>query len=191
VMKNAFYGKGFCGRTWVRRPVGEALNPEYCVGKTAHPVKLNVGACFCAAGQGYMVIFNENMDALMMRKILDENLLPSAQLRFPSDPPQAWHLLHDNDKKFKSRIVTELLHNKGVGCLEFPPYTPDLNPIENLWGAMARAVEKRECDTLMQLQDVIADKWDKVDEELMRTLAHSIPARCQIVIEARGWHTKY
>jgi transposase len=189
--EKCFYGRGFCGRVWVRRPIGDALKPEYCVHKVAHPVKVNVWACFCAGGQGYMHIFNENMDGALMRRILSENLIPSAQLHFSFDPPEPWFLLHDNDKKFGCDMVKRLLHEKGVTTIDFPPYSPDLNPIENLWAAMARAVEQHACETMEALQDVIADVWKKVDEQLMQKLARSMPERCQAVIEAEGWHTKY
>ena len=40
--EKCFYGKGFCGRMWVRREKGTALEPQYTVHKTAHPVKVNV-----------------------------------------------------------------------------------------------------------------------------------------------------
>ena len=82
------------------------------------------------------------------------------------------------------------LHNNGVSCIDFPPYSPDLNPIENLWADMARRVEEFQCDTMEELQDVIAAEWDKIDGD-MRKLAHSMPSRCQAVIDAKGWHTKY
>ena len=72
--EKCFYGQGFCGRTWVRRPRGEALNPAYCVHKTAHPVKVNVWASFCASGQGYCHIFNEKLDKHLYKRILAENL---------------------------------------------------------------------------------------------------------------------
>lgn len=88
-------------------------------------------------------------------------------------------------------MVTEWLHNNGVSIIDFPPYSPDLNPMENLWAAMARAVEKHACDTMEALQDVVSDEWDKVDADLMRKLAHSMPQRCKAVIDAEGWHTKY
>ena len=189
--EKCFYGKGFCGRMWVRREKGQALNPVYTVHRTAHPVKVNVWACFCAAGQGYCHIFNENLDAALMKSILSANLLPSAQLHFSSDPPEQWFLLHDNDKKFTSILVREHLHASGVTTLDFPPYSPDLNPIENLWADMARAVERHACDTMETLQDVIAEEWKKVDAKLMQSLARSMPARCQAVVEAQGWHTKY
>lgn len=63
--------------------------------------------------------------------------------------------------------------------------------MENLWATMARAVEQHQCDTMEKLQDVVAAEWDKIDAEYMRTLAHSMPKRCQAVIDAQGWHTKY
>ena len=175
----------------MQRPKGEALNPEYCVSKVAHPVKVNVWACFCASGVGYCHIFNETMDAALMKNILADNLVPSAHLHFNSDPPEQWFLLHDNDKKFTSALVKQQLHRTGVTTIDFPPYSPDMNPIENLWNSLAREVENHSCETMEELQDVIADAWDKVDKKLMRSLVHSMPARCQAVIDAKGWHTKY
>ncbi len=141
--------------------------------------------------RGYSHIFNENMDAALMKEILAANLLPSAQLHFSFDPPEAWFLLHDNDKKFTSRLVQGFLHEKGVTTLDFPPYSPDLNPIENLWAVCARQVEQHECDTMEKLQDVVADVWKALDGDTLRKLAHSMPQRCAAVIEAEGWHTKY
>ena len=189
--EKCFYGKGFCGQTWVRREIGTALEPENCVSKTAHPVKVNVWACFCAGGQGYMYIYNENLDAALMKRILDENLVPSAHLHFASNPPEQWFLLHDNDKKFHSLLVQELLHRKGVSCLDFPSYSPDLNPIENLWATLAREVEKTQCDSIEELQDTIEKAWKETDKEHMRKLVASMPTRCAAVINANGWHTKY
>ncbi len=191
--EKCFYGDGFCGRVWVRREEGTALDPEHCVDKRTHPVKVNVWACFTAAGVGYSHIFNENMDAALMKTILSANLLPSAALHFAVDPPEQFWLLHDNDKKFKSRLVGEWLHNNGVSTIDFPPYSPDLNPIENLWAIIARRVEEHDCDSMEKLQDAIADEWDAVDKkkELLRSLVHSMPARIQAVIDAEGWHTKY
>jgi transposase len=189
--EKCFYGKGFCGRVWVRRPIGEALNPEYCVHKVSHPVKVNVWACFCAAGVGYCHIFNETLDGSLLKDILADNLVPSAQLHFSFDPPEQWFLLHDNDKKFTSDIVKAQLHRTGVTTIDFPPYSPDLNPMENLWNSIAREVEKYNCDTIEKLQDVIADEWEKIDKNLMQSLVHSMPTRCKAVIDAKGWHTKY
>jgi hypothetical protein len=83
------------------------------------------------------------MDAVMMKDILKNNLVPSAELHFSFDLPEQWYLLHDNDKKFNSRLVTEQLHTLGVTMIDFPPYSPDLNPIENLWAAQSSSISAR------------------------------------------------
>jgi len=189
--EKCFYGKGFCGRTWVQRPPGQALNPDYVQHKIAHPVKVNVWGCFCAAGVGYCYIFNETMDAPLMKHALETHMLPSARLHFSTDPPEQWYLLHDNDKKFKSRLVTQWLHNNGISLIDFPPYSPDLNPIENLWAVMQRRVDTHSCETMEELQDAIAAEWAKIDKELLEKLVESMPQRCRAVIEADGWYTQY
>ena len=139
--------------------------------KKAHPVKVNVWASFCAGGQGYCHIFNEKLDKHLYKRILSDNLLPSAALHFNFAPPalEQWYFLQDNDPKHTSGVVTKWLHEHGVSTIDFPPYSPDLNPIENLWGVMARAVEQHACDTMEELQDVVAAEWDKVNADYMCT----------------------
>jgi len=83
------------------------------------------------------------------------------------------------------------LHNNGISVLDFPPYSPDLNPIENLWSDMARRVEVRPASTMEALQDVIAEEWAATSLTFLGKLAHSMPERCQAVIDAKGDHTKY
>lgn len=183
-----FWGDGFCGRTWVRRPRDEALNPAYVRKRTAHPVKVNVWACFASTGQGFIHIFNENLDGPKMKQILKDNLIPSAEALFP---PGQWYFLHDNDKKFHSKVVQKWLHEVGVTCLDFPPYSPDLNPIENLWAVLQREVEKRPCSTVEELQDAVAEVWENASQSLMERLAASMPRRMAAVVTAAGSHTKY
>ena len=186
-----FKGDGFMGQVWVRRPPGEADNPAYQVHKLPHPVKLNVWGCFCGRGLGYCYIFNENMDGKLLRKILGTHLKESAELHFEQDPPELWRLLQDNDPKHKSNLVLTWLFNNGISLLEFPAYSPDLNPIENLWNDIARRVEARPASTVEELQDAIAEEWERTSLAYLRKLARSMPKRCQAVIDAHGDHTKY
>jgi DDE superfamily endonuclease/Transposase len=186
-----FYGAGFCGREWVRRPPGQALNPEYTVDKKPHPVKVHVWACFSARGLGYCHIFNEHLDGKLLKRILSDNLIPSARLHFTSDPPEQWYFLQDNDPKHCSHLVRNWLHNNGVTCIDFPPYSPDLNPSENLWNDLARRVEKHQAEEVELLQDTVAEEWKKTAKKLLTQLAHSMPKRCELVIAAKGGYIDY
>jgi transposase len=187
--EKCFYGKGFCGRIWVRREKGAALEPQYTIHKQAHPVKVNVWACFSAAGQGYIHIFNENFDGKLFTKIIRKNLAHVADSTLP--PGEQRYFLMDNAKTHKGEAAKRELHNASFITLDFPPYSPDLNPIENLWSILARRVEQRTCETAAELRSVIQGEWDKIEPELLHKLAHSMPARCRAVIDAAGWHTKY
>ncbi len=75
--------------------------------------------------------------------------------------------------------------------LDFPAYSPDLNPIENLWNDLERRVEARPASTVEELQDAIAEEWERTSPAYLRKLARSMPKRCQAVIDAHGDHTKY
>lgn len=186
-----FWGEGFWGQVFVRRPKGEALNPEYCVDENPHPTKVSAWACFSGHGLGYMYIFNENMDAKLLQGILGTHLIESAELHFDIEHAERWWFLQDNAPQHKSILVRTWLFNNGIQCIDFPPYSPDLNPIENLWADLARRVEEFQCDTMEELQDIVAEEWKNTDKELLRKLARSMPERCQAVIDAKGDHTRF
>lgn len=186
-----FWGEGFWGQVFVRRPKGEALNPDYCVDQNPHPEKVNVWGCFCGKGLGYSYIFNENMNAKKLQHILGTHLVESAELHFDLSHAERWWFLQDNAPQHKSILVRTWLFNNGIQCIDFPPYSPDLNPIENLWADLARRVEKFQCETMKELQDIVAEEWKNTDKELLRKIARSMPERCQAVIDAKGDHTRF
>jgi DDE superfamily endonuclease len=169
----------------------EAFKAEYIAHTLPHPIQLNIWACFAASGKGYAHIYNENLNGPGFRRILDANLLPSVDMLFPESPRQQWWFLQDNASIHTAQVVQEWLHNHGVSCLDFPPYSPDLNPSENLWQYIEKRVEARAPNTIEELQDVIAEEWENIPTELLLELAHSMPKRCQAVIAAGGDHIHY
>ena len=48
----------------------------------------------------------------------------------------------DNTPIHMSKLVKQWLETHGVWTLDFPPYSPDLNPIEYLWRALKRKILK-------------------------------------------------
>lgn len=108
-----------------------------------------------------------------------------------------WYFLHDNAPTFaKSQEVQQWLHNNGITCVEHPPYSPDLNPIENLWAWMDDKVDRSDTDSIEKLQQAVADCWERMRDDVnvkavMKELVDSMPRRCEAVIKAKGYHTKY
>ena len=87
-------------------------------------------------------------------------------------------------------MQTLALFELAILCLEFPPYSPDLNPIENLWDNISKRINLNNCKTLEQLQDEVAQVWAATDKNFCKVV-ESMPARCQAVIDANGNHTMY
>ena len=191
--EKTFFGKGFCGQTWVRREIGTAFEPEHCVNKTAHPIKVNVWGCFSAAGPGYLHVYYENLDSTLYLSILKDNLIDVARRDFAVPPPALaqWHFLQDNAPMHKAIVVREWLHTAGVSVLDFPAYSPDLNPIENLWAILARGVENHNCSDDDALGDAVIEEWGKLPADIFSNLARSMHERCKAVIKAKGHHTEY
>jgi len=142
----------------------------------------------CAKEIGQAEIYIDTLDSARYRDILAHNLLPSAHAFFPSG---MWFLLQDNAPPHKSDVMREWFHNHGITLLDFPPYSPDLNPIENVWAHLKRRVEKHRPRTADELEAAIREEWEAVDNSFLLSLAHSMPARLQAVIDNRGGKTHY
>ena len=56
---------------------------------------------------------------------------------------QAWTFMQDGATCHTSKGNKKLLLELGVDCLEWPPNSPDLNPIENAWAIVSREMERK------------------------------------------------
>ena len=67
-----------------------------------------------------------------MTIILEAGLLSFITEKF-SDGHQ---LFHDNDPKHPSQYIEDFFTRNNVSWWPTPPESPDLNPIENIWGSL-------------------------------------------------------
>lgn len=89
------------------------------------------------------------MDAAKYIQILEENLRPSArQLKLG----RSFLFQQDNDPKHSAKTTTKWFQDKKVNVFEWPSQSPDLNPIENLWMDLKRAVHSRSPKNLTELE---------------------------------------
>lgn len=115
-------------------------------------------------------------------------LLPTVKEHFGAD----WWLLHDNDPgRHKSIVLRTWMHNNYVRPLDFPPYSPDLNPIENLWADMDKRMGIQRAETKEELEALVQREWAATTPEFCRKLACSMPHRIAQVIERNGAYTDY
>jgi len=100
----------------------------------------------------------------------------------------------DNDPKHKAKSTKKWLSDhriEGDKLMEWPPQSPDLNPIENLWSQLKRISKKYKATTYEAACRMAYDSWHKLDTRYLEALVDSMPSRCRAVIDARGYQTKY
>ena len=93
------------------------------------------------------------------------------------------------------------LREHGIILLEIPPYSPDLNPIENIWSLIKDKLSKNYPDLHLmkgskdvvkkKIEEAITHCWELLDSKVFDTLAGSMVDRVKAIIEADGWYTKY
>ena len=179
------FGSDGVQRVW-RRP-GEQYQDKCVIPTVKHGGgSVMVWGCMSAAGTGELKFIEGNMDSTMYCDILKEKMLPSLRKLGRGAVFQ-----HDNDPKHRSKQTTAFLKKSKVNVLEWPSMSPDLNPIEHLWGILKCKVEGRKVSNITQLREVIAEEWNRVPAKTCGTLVNSIPSRIAAVLKNNCGHTKY
>jgi hypothetical protein len=85
------------------------------------------------------------------------------------------------------------LEERGIEVIFWPPYSPDLNPIEKVWHIMKNYLQDHfpENMTYDKLRMAVKKAWEKVGRFEFEALINIMPVRCQAVIDANGMFTKY
>lgn len=66
-------------------------------------------------------------------------------------------VIMDNLPAHKSVRVTQAIEGAGCTLVYLPPYSPDLNPIENLWSKVKASLRKAAARTFAGLVDAVAE----------------------------------
>lgn len=150
---------------------------------------LMVWGCLTYDGPGPLFRCSNNMDQHEYTDILKKVLtaIPRLKSRASSKPI----LQHDGASVHTARSVEAFLRSQNVKLLPWPPLSPDLNPIENVWGYIAKKMVGKCFPTFDSLWDEIERHWKALSVDYIRSLYHSMPMRLEAVRKSGGWPTKY
>jgi hypothetical protein len=196
VARAADPSKGWVFRTREERWHRDCIDPR----APSQDISLMIWGCIAGNVKGPMVpLVLPSVTGRLYLSTL-QNLLPPFMDHLPEDPFNLI-FMHDNAPIHKSRIVQNWLSNQDFITMEWPPYSPDLNPIEHVWRELKVILHRQHPDlkTLRagkdrvkaHLVEVLPEAWDAISEEFLETLVTSMPRRVQAVLKADGWSTKY
>ena len=88
-------------------------------------------------------------------------------------------------------VPMALLKRLGVKMMDWQSMSPDLNPIDNLWGILKWKVEVRKVSNICQLRDVVMEKWKSTPVATCEALVNAMPRKVKAVLNKDAGNTKY
>ena len=105
------------------------------------------------------------MDAIRFSEILDASLVPFIAECFPD----GHRFQMDNDPKHRSSHIEGYFETHHTNWWATPPESPDLNPIENLWGSLKQFLRTtHKPKTLSELKEGVLKFWRSLTPEICR-----------------------
>lgn len=174
---------------YVRRPVNKEWHPQYTKKTVKHGggSSVMIWGCFSWYGVGPICRIEGKMTADIYLKILRDTMLPYAE----EEMPIRWVYMHDNDPKHTAARVKNWLQQQNIDVMPWPAQSPDINPIENLWIDVKKAVQEAKPSNVRQLWEVVKGAWSAITPERCQRLIESMPRRMEAILSNKGHTTKY
>ena len=114
--------------------------------------------------------------------VLEDIMLPSVGQIYPNN---SFAFQQDNCPVHTANAVREWFHRNNIEVLPWPAYSPDINPMENVWGLIVKEIYKRNFrpNNSNELWEVIHECWEGLDLNVIVNLINSIPDRLVQVVE--------
>ncbi len=165
-------------RVW--RKGGEAHSPSCLKSSVKFPQFVMIWDAMSSAGVGPLCFLKTNVTAPVYQEILEHFMLPSADQIFKHAD---FIFQQDLAPAHTTKSTKSWLNDHGVGVLHWSANSPDLNPLENLWGIVKRKMRNKRPKN--------ADELKATGFQQCHKLITSMPRRIEAVIKAKGAPTKY
>jgi len=158
--------------------------------RAKHPAKLHIWGAISARGAARVVMFTGIMDAVRYADILNASLVPFIADRFSDSGGHRFQM--DNDPKHRSNHIEDYFEEKNINWWPTPPESPDLNPIENLWGSLKQYLRtKHKPRDLNQLKEGVLSFWQTLTPAVCRKYIGHLRKVIPKVIELHGEPSGY
>lgn len=123
--------------------------------------------------------------------VLENALLPSFSHIYGDTNMNNVQFQQDNAPCHKSAFTMKWLEENKIPLLEWPPQSPDLNPIEHLWALLKRKMLTHSIQSKSHLKLLLTQEWNAITVAECEKLVACMPKRIAAVIKAKGGVTKY
>lgn len=175
---------------WRRRDT-EPTSKDYRKSEKFGGGYLIMWGCMTYFGIGYACRIDGRLDSTLYVEILKGEL--EQTLEYYNMEKENIIFQQDNAPPHKAKVVKEYFEDSKLIVMDWPPNSPDLNPIEHLWSIIKVQLGKypEEPKGMIELWQRVQNQWNSISENICKTLIESMPNRISAVIKARGGNTQY
>src|SRR4051812_4205069 len=151
-----------------------------------------IWGCFLWGKCGPLVIFPKgSINGKRYVTMLEENLMGFWMEQ--SEEHGYVVIQEDNAPIHTCKLAKQWKESMDMVSLEWPPNSPDLNPIEHIWYQLKVNIQnmQHQPTTFSNLTEAIKKSWDDLDGNFINKLVESKPKKIKKIINEKGGNTKY
>ena len=159
-----------------------------------------VWGCIADNKHSQLVSFRGTNTADTYIETLCRNLVPFIKC-VPTEITNNFIFQQDNERIHTANKTQDWFAKQKFTVMEWPPNSPDMNPIEHSWRELKAQLHTRYPDTYMlrggpeKVQQVLEEHlkvvWNDIVQDRIMTLIRSMPNRAAELYCAKGWYTGY
>lgn len=179
------------GKQKCLRRKGEAYRSDCTTRTVKFPDGVMVWGCFSRNGVGHLYRMPEKttIDSAVYQKILADYLIPSID---ELHPDKNYIFMQDGAKCHTSKSTIAWLKENRINFMpDWPPQSPDLNPIENIWAYINAKLRDHHFTNKEQLWQRLKIIWNEIPQGLIDKLITSVPSRLSAVVKSKGGSIPY
>ncbi len=152
------------------------------------PQSVMIWAAMSSVGVGPLCFLKSTVNEAIYQEIIEHFMLPSADKLYGDAD---FIFQQDLAPAHTAKGTKSLFNDHGVTVLDWPANSPDLNPIENLWGIVKRKMRDTRPNNADDLKATVKETWASIPPQQCHKLITSMPRRIEAVIKTKGASIKY
>ncbi len=152
------------------------------------PQSVMIWASMSSAGVGPLCFLKSTVNAAIYQEILEHFMLPSADKLYGDAD---FIFQQDLAPAHTAKDTKSWFNDHGVTVLDWPANSPELNPIENLWGIVKRKMRDTRPNNADDLKATVKETWASIPPQQCHKSITSMLRWIEAVIKAKGAPTKY
>ena len=146
---------------------------------------------FATVGSSHIKSDSRGVNADVYCELLDNKLLPACRALVAKGRHSSWIFQQDNARAHSAKRTLEYLEQQRVRVMEWPPCSPDLSWIENMWAWLKMQLSKRTDLTKENMLEMAQLEWASMPQQVHDAMFNSIQSRLAACIKQKGGHTGY